>query len=66
MREREVRYYSDFTDDFERSADQGYTLPDGYKWVKTGFFARIASALTYGFWLFLSWFYLRFFLRLCP
>ena len=64
MRAREVRYYSDFTEDFERSADQDYTLPDGYKWVKTGVFARIASALTYGFWLFVSWFYLRFRLRL--
>jgi len=64
MREREIRYYSDFTDDFEQSADQDHALPENYEWVRTGFFARIASALTYGFWLFLSWFYLRFRLHL--
>ena len=60
MREREVRYYSDFTDDFDRSADQDRTLPDDYEWIRTGFFARIASALSYGLALFISWFYLRF------
>lgn len=46
MKEK-IRYYDSFTDDFERSANQEFKLPDGYKWVCSDPFSRILSAVIY-------------------
>lgn len=42
-----VRYYENFTDDFEQTADQNYRLPDNYKWVKTDVISKILSCIIY-------------------
>ncbi|MBE6623470.1 MAG: 1-acyl-sn-glycerol-3-phosphate acyltransferase [Ruminococcaceae bacterium] len=45
---RKTRYYSSFLDDFEKSADQNFKLPDDYKYIKTSFLSRIISEIIYG------------------
>lgn len=45
---RETRYYSDFTDDFEESADQEYTLPADYRFVREDGGSKLLSGLVYG------------------
>lgn len=47
MKEREVRYYGSFTDDFTKSANQDFKLPDGYKWVRTDFISKFLSVVIY-------------------
>lgn len=46
MKER-VRYYENFTDDFEVSKEQNFTLPKDYKWVRDDFFSKLLSTLVY-------------------
>lgn len=43
-----MRTYRTFTDDFERTAGQDTPLPDGYRFVRTGFFDKLAAAVVYG------------------
>lgn len=45
--EREVRFYREFTDDFEETAQQNFQLPDDYQWVKTDLLSKILSGLIY-------------------
>lgn len=47
-KEPETRYYRSFADDFIEAKDQGYPIPEGYKWVRSSLGARIASAVVYG------------------
>lgn len=44
---REVRYYSDFSDDFAKSKNQDFKLPENYKWLREGLFAKVFSAIVY-------------------
>ncbi len=53
-----IRFYTEFTDDFEKPSKQVH-LPDDYAYVRKGFFARILSPLTYGAALLFSLFYCR-------
>lgn len=46
MKEK-TRYFSSYTDDFVTSKNQGFTLPNDYKWIRRGAAARIFSALVY-------------------
>lgn len=65
MKKREkVRYYKSFEQDFEETANQDFTLPPDYKWVKTDVFSKILSALIYGCAILFSTFYCRTVLRL--
>ncbi|MEE1187035.1 MAG: lysophospholipid acyltransferase family protein [Acutalibacteraceae bacterium] len=64
MKEREVRYYDSFTDDFEYTANQDFELPENYKWIRNGFFAKILSALIYAAALLFSSIYCKFFLHM--
>lgn len=48
MRQPRVRYYTDYTEDFEQTAKQDYTLPPDYEWVPRGLRARLLSHLIYG------------------
>lgn len=61
---KEERRYSSFLDDFERSADQDYRLPDGYKWVRTDPLARFLSGLIYGLAILFGGLYCRLFLHM--
>ncbi len=64
MKERKTRYYSSFSDDFEQTANQENTLPEGYKWIRTGFWAKVTSALLYVLALVLGGLYCKLFLHL--
>lgn len=61
---KKVRYYNEFTDDFSVSKKQDFTLPDSYKYIKTGFLFRIWSAVVYGTLVTAAGIYLRLFLHL--
>ena len=58
-----IRYYTDFTDDFEKPTKE-IRLPDDYEYVRKGLVARILSPLTYGAALLFSLFYCRFHLHM--
>ena len=62
--EREVRYYKEFTDDFEVTAQQDFKLPPDYKWVKTDFVSRLKSALIYSIAIIFSSVYCPLFLHM--
>lgn len=47
MKEKQVRYYTDFSEDFEKSAQQEYLLPDGYRWVRKDVGSKILSGAVY-------------------
>ena len=64
MKEKNVRYYSSFSDDFEKSANQDYVLPEDYKWVREDAFSRILSALIYGLAVIFSSIYCKFWLHM--
>lgn len=64
MKEKEVRYYSSYTDDFEEIADQNFKLPDDYRWVRKDFFSRVLSALVYALAVVFSSIYCRLFLHM--
>lgn len=61
---KKVRYYSSFTDDFEESANQGYTLPEDYKWVRTDIWSKFLSGLIYGLAVIFGGAYCKFFLHM--
>lgn len=64
MKEKKVRYYCSFDDDFEHSANQSYELPDDYKWVRNDLGSRILSALIYGLAVLFSSVYCKCFLHM--
>lgn len=64
MKEKKIRYYTSFTDDFEESANQSYILPEDYKWVRTDIGSKIASALIYALAVIFSSVYCKFFLHM--
>lgn len=64
MKEKEIRYYSSFADDFEQSANQDYVLPDNYKWVRNDFGSRVLSALIYTLAVVFSSVYCKFWLHM--
>lgn len=64
MKEKKIRYYDSFTDDFEHTANQDFKLPEDYKWVRDGFFAKVLSAFIYGLALLFSSIYCKFFLHM--
>ena len=53
---RETRYYDNFTDDFEETANQNYVLPDDYRWIKTDFGSRFLSSIIYALAVFFGFF----------
>ncbi len=61
---KEVRYYSSFTDDFEKSANQNFKLPDDYKWVRTDTVYKFLSGLIYGLAVIFGGAYCKFFLHM--
>ena len=61
---KKVRYYSSFTDDFEESANQGFELPQDYKWVRTDALSKLLSGLIYGSAVILGGAYCKFFLHM--
>ena len=48
MKGREERRYTSFDEDFEKTANQDFTLPQEYRYVRKSFGARALSALVYG------------------
>lgn len=64
MKEKKIRYYKNFSDDFVKSGDQDYVLPEGYQWVRTDFCYRILSALIYALAVAFSSIYCKFFLHM--
>ena len=61
---KKVRYYSSFSDDFEQSANQTYTLPKNYKWVRTDIISNFLSGLIYGLAVIFGGLYCRCFLHM--
>lgn len=47
MTPKEIRYYTDYSDDFVETSHQNIKLPNDYQWIKNGIGARLLSALTY-------------------
>lgn len=47
MNKDKVRYYREFTDDFETSPDQEFELGADYEYIRDGFFSKLKSALIY-------------------
>ncbi len=47
MSEKQVRYYDSEQTDFFPGGE-GYTLPEGYRWVRTDRLSRLLSVLVYG------------------
>lgn len=64
MKEKKIRYYKSFTDDFEESADQNYSLPEDYQWVRTDFGSMVLSAVIYALAVVFSSIYCKFFLHM--
>lgn len=64
MKEPEVRYFSEYTDDFEVSANQDYHLPEDYRWVRTDLFSKALSGIIYGLAVVFGSAYCRFFLHM--
>lgn len=64
MKKQKVRYYNNFSDDFEQSADQDYELPDNYRWIRTDILSKFLSALIYGLAVILGGLYCRCFLHM--
>ena len=61
---KETRYYSSCEDDFEESANQNYTLPESYEWIKNGILSRLLSGLVYGIAVVLGGAYCKCFLHM--
>lgn len=63
-KERPIRCYHTFTDDFVESKDQDCKVPEGYEWIKTSFFEKVLSAIIYAVAVVFALFYCRLFLHL--
>lgn len=64
MKQRKIRYYTSYTDDFEVSAKQDFTLPEDYQWVRRDGLSRFLSALIYTLAVIFSTVYCRLFLHM--
>ncbi len=62
-KEKEVRFYSSYADDFSFTKNQEYKLKKDYKWVRDGFFESVFAALLYTVALIFSTVYCRLFLH---
>ena len=62
---RQIRYYESYTDDFEKTKNQDFALPDDYKWVRTDLISRIMSGVIYTLAYVFSWVYCRLVLHMC-
>ena len=60
---KEIRYYSEYTDDLVTAKNQDYKLKDDYKWVRTDPLSGILSFLIYALALIFSTVYCRLFLH---
>ncbi len=58
-----VRYYSSFSDDFTQSANQNFSLPDDYVWVRKDIFSKLLSNLIYGIAVIFGGIYCKLFLH---
>ncbi len=58
------RYFSSYKDDFENEKFNNAQLPNGYKWVKNSFAAKVISAVVYSLAVAISNVYLRLFLHM--
>ena len=63
-KEEKIRYYKEFTDDFEETANQNFELNSDYKWVRTDFKSKVLSILIYSFALLFSSIYCPLFLHM--
>ncbi len=59
-----IRKYLSFEDDFEKSANQNFQLPDDYKWIRKDLKSVILSRLIYGLALVFGGMYCKFVLRM--
>ena len=59
-----IRYYNEFTDDFEETANQNFELKSDYKWVRTDFLSKFLSALIYSIAILFSSIYCPLFLHM--
>ena len=64
MKEPEVRYYDSFTDDFDKSTKQDFSLPKDYKWVRNDIFSKALSGVIYFLALVFGHFYCRYILHM--
>ena len=64
MKKEKVRYYQSFSDDFEQSANQNFSLAEDYKWVRTDLLSKILSFIIYTLALIFSSVYCKFFLHM--
>lgn len=64
MREKEIRYYRTFSEDFSQSKNQDFQLPADYRWVRTDAGSRLLSALVYGLAVVVSGIYCKLFLHM--
>lgn len=59
-----VRYYESFSQDFESTENQAFTLPENYEWIKRNVGSKILSAVIYGLALVIGFVYCRLFLHM--
>ena len=64
MKNKKTRYYTSFSDDFEKSANQDFQLPDDYKWIRNDFTSKLLSAIIYSAAIIFSGIYCKFFLHM--
>ncbi|MGN0453416.1 MAG: 1-acyl-sn-glycerol-3-phosphate acyltransferase, partial [Ruminococcus sp.] len=63
MNKDKIRYYKEFTDDFEETADQDYKLPEDYRYIRRDFLSRFLSGLIYSLAIVFGGLYCRIFLH---
>lgn len=64
MKQKNIKYFKSFTDDFEQSAIQNYKLPTDYKWVRNDIGSKILSAIIYTAAIIFGSIYCKFFLHM--
>lgn len=64
MKDRKVRYYRSFEDDFSQSAHQDYVLPEDYRWVRNDLGSRLLSGTVYALAVLFSAVYCKCFLHM--
>ncbi|MDO5124108.1 MAG: 1-acyl-sn-glycerol-3-phosphate acyltransferase [Eubacteriales bacterium] len=47
MKDSKVRYYKEFTDDFEQTREQDMKLPEDYEYIRRDFFSKLKYKLVY-------------------
>lgn len=64
MKQKKIRYFTSYTDDFEESANQNYILPEDYRWIRADFGSKVLSAIIYALAVIFSSVYCKFFLHM--